>query len=110
MINRTVIVGRLTAKPEPKKTNSGKSVTNITIACQRNRDEADFIPVVVWNQSADYLCQYGDKGALVAVDGRISVRKYTDNAGNQRTATEIIAEAVQLMNAKKEDLYDELPY
>lgn len=110
MINRVVIIGRLTAKPEPKKTNSGKSVTNITIACQRNRDEADFIPVVVWNQPADYLCQYGEKGALVAVDGRISVRKYTDNAGNQRTATEIIADAVQLMPNKKEDLYNDLPY
>jgi len=110
MINRVVIIGRLTKDVEVRKTQSGKSVCNITVACQRNKEEVDFIPVVVWNQPADYLCQYGEKGALVAVDGRISVRKYTDNAGNQRTATEIIAEAVQLMSAKKEDLYDELPY
>ena len=111
MINRAVIMGRLTAQPEVKKTQSGKSVCNITVACQRNKEEVDFIPVVFWDQPAEYLSAYANKGDTIGVEGRISVRKYTDANGNNRTVTEIVADNVQLGGGKRGEFNTEdLPY
>lgn len=92
------ITGRLTADPELKKTTNGTSVSQFRVAVDRphTKDVADFLNVVAWRQSADYLCQYGRKGNMVAVNGYLTARNYEDKNGNKRTAYEIIAENLQL--------------
>jgi len=76
MINNVVLVGRLTEAPQNKKTPTGKSVASFTVAIPNSfdRDKTDFIKCVAWNQSADYVSQYGQKGDIVAVEGRRSWR------------------------------------
>ncbi len=98
------IVGRLTADPELKKTQSGNSVCQVDVAVNRphKKDITDFLKVVVWRQSAEYLCQYGRKGNIVAVNGCLTTRKYEDKQGNKRTAYEIVADSVQLCSGKSE--------
>lgn len=97
-MNSINLVGRLTADPELKTTNSGKSVCSFTLAVSRPRvkDTTDFINVVAWNQSAEYLANYGHKGSLVAVTGVLTSRKYDDKDGNHRTAFEVVCDSVSL--------------
>ena len=107
MINRTVLVGRLTKDPEVRKTQSGISCAMFTVACDRNRkkDEnsseptADFISCVAWRQPADFLGQYAHKGSLVGVDGRIQSRSY-DKDGQRVYVTEVVADQVRLLESK----------
>lgn len=106
MINRAVIVGRLTKDVEVRKTSSGLSVASFTVACDRNRrsqdntQQADFISCVAWRQSADFLGQYARKGAMVGVDGRIQTRSYQNNQGATVYVTEIVADSVQLLESR----------
>lgn len=88
MINRVVLVGRLTHDPELRKTSSGASVTNFSIAVNNRfaRDQENstsFFRVSCWNQTADFVAQYARKGNLVGVDGRIEQRSYVNNAGQK---------------------------
>ena len=109
MINRVVLVGRLTKDVEVRKTGSGISVAQFTVACERrftrgqdnnNQQTADFINCVAWRQSADFLGQYARKGAMVGVEGRIQTRNY-DNAQGQRVyVTEVVADNVTLLESK----------
>ena len=92
MINRVILVGRLTRDPMLRKTQSGLSVATFTVACDRRFSggngqdrQTDFISCVAWRQSADFLGQYAHKGALVGVDGRIQTRNY-DNASGQKVS------------------------
>ena len=96
MLNKAILNGRLTKAPELKQTNSGKSVCGFTIAVDRNRDreKTDFIPIVAWGKTAEFVNQWFGKGDLITIVGRIEVRNYEDKNGNNRTATEIIAEEV----------------
>lgn len=105
MINRVVLVGRITKNPELKKTQSGKSVASFTVACNRMKKEdgADFINCVAWNQSAEYLCKYAKKGYLVSVDGRIQVRSYEPQNGSKQYITEVVAEHLSILESKKND-------
>lgn len=98
------IVGRLTYDPELKKTQSGLSVCQVDVAVDRphKKDITDFFKVVVWRQSAEYLCQYGRRGHMVAISGCMTTRKYEDKQGNKRTAYEIVADSVQLCSGKTE--------
>lgn len=104
MLNKAVIIGRITRDLELKHTQSGVAVTNFTIAVDRNFKNAqgeydtDFIPVVVWRQQAEHCCKYLGKGRLVAVSGRIQVRNYDDDQGVRRYATEIVADEVQFLD------------
>ena len=102
MINNVVLVGRLTRDPELRKTQQGTSVVSFTVAVNRrfNRDETDFINVVAWNQTADFLAKYGDKGALVGVEGRLQTRNYEDKDGKMVYVTEVVADNVQLLESK----------
>ena len=106
-INKTILIGRLIRDPEVKETTSGTHFVNFTVACDRmktknNQDPgADFISCVAWQQSADFLGQYGHKGDTVLVDGRISTRDYEDKDGKKVYVTEVTANNVQL-TAKKE--------
>ena len=107
MINRVVLVGRLTRDPALSKTQSGLSVCTFTVACDRrgSRDQeekkADYIQCVAWRQSADFIGQYGSKGALVGVDGRIQTRNYDGSDGKKVYVTEVLAESVQLLESRK---------
>ena len=106
MINRVVLVGRLTKDVEVRKTQNGLSVAQFTVACDRRKSSegessADFINCVAWRQSADFLGQYARKGAMVGVEGRIQTRNY-DNAQGQRVyVTEVVADSVSLCESKK---------
>lgn len=102
MINNSVhLIGRLTKDPKLNKTESGLSVTNLTLASDRYQSDADFIPIQVWRQSADYITQYGHKGDLVAVQGSIKVQKYQDKeTGKDVYKTFVIADNVKLLSYK----------
>lgn len=102
MLNKAILNGRLTKSPELKQTNSGKSVCGFTIAVDRNRDreKTDFIPIVAWGKTAEFVNQWFGKGDLITIVGRIEVRNYEDKNGNKRTATEIIAEEVLFGGSK----------
>ena len=102
MLNKAILNGRLTKAPELKQTNSGKSVCGFTIAVDRNRDreKTDFIPIVAWGKTAEFVNQWFGKGDLITIVGRIEVRTYEDKNGNKRTATEIIAEEVLFGGSK----------
>ena len=105
MINNVVLTGRLTRDPELRKTQSGTSVLSFTVAVNRkfDKDETDFINVVAWKHSADFLAQYGWKGALVGVEGRIQTRNYEGNDGKRVYVTEVVADSVQLLESKKDN-------
>lgn len=101
-MNSINLVGRLVQDPELKQTNSGKSVCSFTLAVSRPRvkDTTDFINAVAWNQSAEYLANYGRKGNLVAVTGVLTSRKYDDKEGNHRTAFEVVCDLVSLCESR----------
>lgn len=103
-MNSVNIVGRLTHDPELKKTQSDTSFCQFDLAVNRphTKDTTDFLKVIAWRQSAEYLCRYGRKGHLVAVSGCLTTRKYEDKQGNKRTAYEIVADSLQLCSGRSE--------
>ncbi|MEE8808001.1 MAG: single-stranded DNA-binding protein [Lactimicrobium sp.] len=108
MINRVVLVGRLTKDVEVRKTTSGLSVAQFTVAVDRrmSRDNngqqsADFISCVAWRQSADFLGSYARKGNLIGVEGRIQTRNYDDKDGKKVYVTEVVCDNVQLLESRK---------
>ncbi len=105
MINRVVLVGRLTRDVELKKTPNGASVVSFTIACNRRskqegQPDADFINCVAWNRTADLMSQYLNKGAQIGVEGRIQTRSYDDKDGKRVYVTEVVAESVQFLESR----------
>ena len=106
MINRVVLVGRITKDPELRKTQSGTSVVSFTIACNRRvpsqGQDADFINCVAWNKTADFMAQYVKKGALLGLEGRIQIRSYDDKDGKRVYVTEVVADSVQFLESKKQ--------
>lgn len=111
MLNKAILNGRLTKAPELKQTQNGKSVCSFIIAVDRSRDreKTDFIPVVAWGKTAEFICQWFGKGDLITVVGRIEVRGYEDKNGNKRTATEIIAEEALFGGSKNNSKTEEKP-
>lgn len=109
MLNRAVLVGRLTRDPDLRYTPSGVAVANFTIAAnrpftnQQGEREADFINCVAWRKPAENLANYMKKGNLVGVDGRIHTRTYEDNDGKTVFVTEVVAESVQFLESKRSD-------
>ncbi|MDF2723870.1 MAG: single-strand binding protein [Paenibacillus sp.] len=105
MLNRVILIGRLTRDPELRYTPSGVAVTQFTIAVdrpfsnQQNQREADFIPIVTWRQLAETCANYLRKGRLTAVEGRIQVRSYDNNEGKRVYVTEVIAENVRFLES-----------
>lgn len=108
MLNCAVIMGRLTADPELKTTASGISVTSFCVAVDRSyvkpgeERQADFINVVAWRSTAEFVSKYFRKGSMIAVQGSIQTRSYDDKNGNKRTATEIVADNVSFCGSKSE--------
>lgn len=108
MVNRIVIVGRLTRDPEERTTSNGVSVTTFTVACDRGfknaqgESETDFIPVVTWRGLAETCSKYLRKGNCTAISGRLQVRNYEDKEGNRRTIAEVVADEVKFLTPKGE--------
>ena len=107
MFNLVVLTGRLTADPELKTTQSGISVTSFSIAVDRRyrageEKQTDFINIVAWRQSAEFVAKYFKKGSLIGIEGSIKTRKYTDKNGNSRTAFEVVANNVQFVESKRD--------
>lgn len=103
-MNKVILIGRLTSEPELRYTQNGNAVALFTVAINRYKgDEADFIPVVAWNATAENCAKHLGKGSQVAVEGRLQVRKYEDRNGNKRTATEVVASSVVFLNTRKTD-------
>jgi single-strand DNA-binding protein len=106
MLNRVILIGRLTKDPELKYTPNGVAVASFTLAVDRFRTnaqgerEADFIPIVVWQKQAENCANYLSKGSLAAVDGRMQVRSYDGKDGQRRWVTEVIAESVRFLDKK----------
>ena len=107
MINRTILVGRITKDPELRKTQTGVSVVSFTLAVNRQfkkegEQEADFINCVAWRNQADFLGNYIKKGALLGVEGRIQTRTYEDQTGKTVYITEVVCETVQALESKQQ--------
>lgn len=105
MINRVVLVGRLTKDPELRKTQSGTSVVSYTIAVNRRsqtpgQPDADFIGCVAWNKTAELMAQYLHKGSLIGVEGRIQTRNYDNQQGQRVYVTEVVTDSVQFLEPK----------
>ena len=106
MINRVVLVGRLTKEPELRTTPSGAKVCQYTLAVNRTRKaegqpDADFINCVAWNKTAELMNQYLSKGALIGIEGRIQTRNYDDNSGRKVYVTEVICDSVAFLEPKR---------
>lgn len=106
MLNSIIIMGRITADPELRTTQSGTSVTSFSVAVDRayskEEKQTDFIPVVAWRSTADFVSKYFRKGSMIAVKGSLQTRNYEDKNGNKRTAFEVIAEQVSFCGSKAE--------
>ena len=107
MLNVVAIMGRLVADPELRTTGNGINVCSVRIACDRNfaqkgqERQADFIDIVAWRQSAEFICKYFQKGSLIAVEGSLQSRQYQDKNGNKRTAVEVLANQINFAGGKK---------
>lgn len=109
MLNRIILIGRLTRDPELRYTSSGIAVTQFTLAVdrpyttQQGEREADFIPIVTWRQLAETCANYLRKGRLTAVEGRIQVRNYDNNEGRRVYVTEVVADNVRFLESGNRD-------
>lgn len=111
MINRVILVGRLTKDPELKSTQSNISFCNFTLAVNRQfsdesgERQADFIQCIVWRKQAENLAQYQNKGALIGVEGRIQTRTYEGEQGT-KYITEVVCDSIQFLENKTEEHKD----
>ncbi len=108
MLNKVIIMGRLARDPELRRTQSGVSVTSFRIACDRDfksqsgEKETDWIDVVAWRNTAEFVSKYFTKGRMAIVEGRLQTRDWTDKDGNKRTAVEVVADNVYFGDSKRD--------
>lgn len=107
MYNRAILVGRLTADPELKQTPNGVSVTSFSIAVNRSytnkqtgERQTDFIDIVAWRGTAEFICRYFSKGKAILVEGAIQTRTYVDKQGQNRRAWEVVADNAHFVESK----------
>lgn len=107
MLNHVVIMGRMVRDPELRQLDNGTSVTTFSVAVDRNyvdkttnERQADFLNVVAWRQTADFVCKYFHQGDMIAIEGSLQSRKYTDKDGNNRIAIEIVASNISFCGGK----------
>ena len=112
MLNKVVIMGRFTKDPELRRTGSGTAVTSFSLACDRDfksqsgEKETDFIEVVAWKNTAEFVSKYFRKGRMAVVDGRLQIRDWTDKDGNRRTTAEVVADNVYFADSKRSESND----
>ncbi len=109
MLNRIIVMGRLVRDPELRTTQSGISVTSFTLAVDRDfksRDSGekstDFIDVVAWRQTAEFVCKYFSKGRMAIAEGRLQIRDWKDRDGNNRRSAEVVADNVYFGDSKRD--------
>ena len=107
MLNKIILMGRLTRDPELRRTGSGTAVTSFSLAVDRDfksqsgEKETDFIDVVAWRSTAEFVSKYFTKGRMAVVEGKIQVRSWKDQDGNNRRSTEVVAESVYCADSKR---------
>ena len=113
MLNRIIIMGRLVRDPELRTTQSGTSVTSFTLAVDRDfksresgEKGTDFIDVVAWRQTAEFVCKYFAKGRMAIAEGRLQIREWKDKDGNNRRTAEVVAENVYFGDSKRDSAGD----
>ena len=104
--NKAILIGNMCADPELKQSASGISVCSFSIAVNRRRSkdgtaETDFINIVAWRTTAEFIARYFKKGQAILICGQIQTRSWTDNAGNKRYATEVVADEVSFVGSKE---------
>lgn len=115
MLNTVILMGRLTKDPELKQTPQGISVATFSLAVERNyskgeEKQTDFINIIAWRNTADFVSKYFTKGQLVAVRGRLQTRTWQDQSGQKRYATDVVADEVFFAESKvKTEQTDENP-
>lgn len=109
MLNHIVLMGRLTRDPELRRTGSGTAVASFTIAVDRDfsgkdsgEKETDFVDIVAWRQTGEFVSKYFTKGRMAVVSGRLQIRGWTDKDGNKRRTAEVVADHVYFGDSKKE--------
>lgn len=108
MLNTITIMGRMTRDPELRRTESGIAVASFTLACERDyapqggEKETDFINVVCWRSTAEFVDKYFSKGRMAVVSGRLQIRDWTDKEGNKRRSAEILADRVYFGDANRD--------
>ena len=111
-LNKIFLQGRLTRDPELRRTGSGTAVTSFSLACGRDfkslsgEKETDFIEVVAWKNTAEFVSKYFSKGRMAVVEGRLQIRDWTDKAGNKRTTAEVVADNVYFADSKRSESND----
>ena len=109
MLNQIVLMGRLTRDPELRRTGSGVAVASFTLAVDRDfaaqgaEKETDFVDIVAWRNTAEFVSRYFTKGRMAVVTGRLQIRNWTDKEGNKRRSAEVVADNVYFGDSKKED-------
>ena len=106
-LNHIDIMGRLTSDPEIRRTDKGVAVTNFTIACDRDfssngEKETDFVEIVCWRNTAEFVSKYFSKGRMAVVSGRLQIRSWNDKDGNKRKTAEIVADNVYFGDSKSD--------
>ena len=108
MLNRIIVMGRMTRDPELRRTNSGTAVASFTVAVDRDfksqsgEKETDFIDVVAWRNTAEFASKYFSKGRMAVVEGRLQIRDWTDKDGNKRRSAGIVADSVYFGDSKRD--------
>ena len=112
MLNKIFIMGRLTRDPELRRTQSGTAVTSFTLAVDRDfksqsgEKETDFIDVVAWRSTAEFVAKYFTKGRMAIVEGRLQIRPWTDKEGNSRRSAEVVADNIYFGDSKRDSAGD----
>lgn len=107
VLNKIILMGRLTRDPELRRTQSGTAVTSFSLAVDRDfksqggEKETDFIDIVAWRSTAEFVSKYFTKGRMAAVEGRLQVRDWLDNDGNKRRSYEVLANSVYFGDSKR---------
>ena len=125
MLNRIILMGRLTRDPELRRTGSGTAVTSFSLAVDRDfksqsgEKETDFIDIVAWRAAAEFVAKYFTKGRMAVVDGRLQIHDWKDKDGNNRHSAEVVADNIYFGDSRKdtaapaeplpEELEEELP-
>jgi single-strand DNA-binding protein len=115
MLNKIILMGRLTKNPELRRTQSGTAVTSFTIAADRDfkgqngEKETDFIDCVAWRNTAEFAAKYFTKGRMAIVEGRLQIRDWTDKEGNKRRSSEVVADNVYFGDSKRDDAQANAP-
>lgn len=115
MLNHIIIMGRMTRDPELRQTQNGISTVSFSIACDRDYVAAgsergtDFIDIVAFRKTAEFVHDYFQKGRMIIVSGRLQIREWTDKAGAKRRNAEVVADSVYFGDSKRDQDFNELP-